>query len=253
MGSSTSEFVFLQATPGRKRSLFFRDISNVSQHTSRDFTVDVVIAHESEIVRIGLRHVLESKPGYPIAGEAGDGREALSLVLQHRPGLLLVDTQMSGVSGNEIVERVGSAGLDTRVIAFTSRTDRFSIVRMLKAGARGYVLKTSSPTELLHAIEVVVGGSTYLSPNIAEIVSGLATGDDRGADLRRPGELLSPREVEVLQAIAAGKQNKEIAAELDITVRTIESHRSQLMKKLNLRSVAGLTKYAIREGLTPIE
>lgn len=253
MASSTSEFVFLRAVPGRNRPPVLRDISDASQHASRDLTVGAILVDECEIVRVGLRHVLESKPGFLVAGEAGDARRALSLVLQHRPALLLIDTQVCGVPGSEIAARVGSAGLDTKVIAFTARTDRFSIVRMLKAGARGYVLKISSPTELLRAIDVVLGGSTYLSPSIAEIVSGLATGHDRGADLRRPGELLSPREIQVLQAIAAGKQNKEIAAELNVTARTVESHRSQLMKKLDLRSVAGLTKYAIREGLTPID
>lgn len=212
MRSSTSEFVLPRVAPRRNQPLVLRDISDPSQHASR--ILCVMIVDECEIVRIGLRSLLESKPGYRVVGEVGDGSKAYSLVLQHRPHLVLIDTQIAEILGNKIVERIGSAGLDIKIIAFTSRSDRFSVVRMLKAGVRGYVLKTSSSAELLRAMNVVMDGGTYLSPSIAEIVSGLATGDDRGADLRRPGELLSPREMEVLQAIAAGKQNKEIAAEL---------------------------------------
>jgi DNA-binding NarL/FixJ family response regulator len=253
MNSSTPEIALPTALLHRDRPLVVREIAGAIQHPSRTLNVDVIIADDCEITRIGLRQVLESKPGYAVTGDIGDSSKAFPLILQFRPGLLLIDSQILGVPSNQIVERIGSAGLETKVIAFTSRTDRVSIIRMLKAGARGYVLKTSSPTELLRAIDVVLRGGTYLSPSVAEIVSGLATREDRGSDLRRPGELLSARETEVLQAIVAGKQNKEIATELHVTVRTIESHRSQLMKKLDLRSVASLTKYAIREGLTPMD
>lgn len=228
-----------------------RNFSDAPVVTLRSATV--VIADECEVLRVGLRHALESRLGYIVAEEVGEGHAALRSVMQLRPNLLLIDTHVSGLLGNEVVACIASAGINTRVLAFTAYADRFSIIRMLRSGVCGYVLKSASMNELLRAAEVVMRGSTYLSPKVAGIVSGLAIGQGRGSDLKRPEDLLSFRETEVLQAITSGKQNKEIAAELAVNVRTIESHRLRIMNKLNLRSVAALTKYAIREGLASIE
>jgi DNA-binding NarL/FixJ family response regulator len=188
-----------------------------------------------------------------VIAEAADGRDALDAVRRLRPRLIVLDIHLPILGGIDVVQRIASFEFNVVPIAFTSRTDRLSVVRMLKAGARGIVPKAAAATELVHAVEVVMRGQTYLSPSIAEIISRLATRADRGADLKPAADLLSTRETEVLQGIALGKQNKEIADELQVAVRTIESHRSQLMRKLDLRSVAALTKYAIREGLASIE
>jgi DNA-binding NarL/FixJ family response regulator len=216
-------------------------------------SVDVLLADECEILRVGLRHTLESRPGLIVVAEAGDGAAAARAIHQLRPNLIVLEADLPSVPGNEVVCLATDVSRNSRIITYTSKSDRLTIVRMLRAGTHGYVLKSGTRNEFLHAVKVVTGGHTYLSPSVAGVVSDLAARPDFAGDLRKPEELLSSRETEVLQALVHGKSNKEIADNLRLTVRTIESHRAQLMKKLNLRSVAALTKYAIREGLTSVE
>jgi DNA-binding NarL/FixJ family response regulator len=161
-----------------------------------------------------------------------------------------MDITMPVLNGIEVTRRMTQEGSATRVIALSMHADRQFVTEMLKAGAMGYLLKDSAPRELISAIESVLGGKVYLSPKAAEVVD-----DARGRRDREENTfaVLTPREREVLQLLAEGKSTKEIAHTLLVSARTIETHRAQIMDKLGIRNVAGLTKYAIRQGLTPPE
>lgn len=203
------------------------------------------------MMRDGLRAVLE-RAGVEVVGEAANGHEAIAEVKRWRPEVLVVDITMPELNGIDATRRVTAELPDIKVIALSMNSDRRYVIAMLEAGATGYLLKNSASDELLNALAVVTRGQTYLSPAIARSVVEQAVG--RAPSWRREAERpLSVREREVLQLIAEGKSSKGIAAALEIAVTTVETHRRQIMDKLNLRTVAELTKYAIREGLTSAE
>ncbi len=209
----------------------------------------VLLADDHRMMRDGLRAVLE-RAGVEVVGEAANGHEAVAEVRRVRPDVVVIDVAMPQLNGIDATRRLAADLPGIKVIALSMNADRRYVIAMLEAGASGYLLKNSASDELLNALDVVARGHTYLSPAIAGSVVDHALRADPSQGSERP---LSLREREVLQLLAEGKSSKEIAVVLLIAVATVETHRRQIMEKLNLRTIAELTKYAIREGLTSAE
>lgn len=208
----------------------------------------VLLADDHKIVRDGLRALLEAEDGLEVAAEADQGRLAVEMAEEMEPGLVIMDIGMPDLNGMEATRQILSAVPGAKVIALSMHSDRRFVKGMLKAGACGYLLKDAAFEELARAVRTVLDGGIYLSPSITDAVI-----DDyvnRTEEEGSPEQVLTRREREVLQLLAEGKTTKQIAFLLDVSPKTIETYRSRLMKKLDLRSVAELTKYALREGLT---
>jgi len=214
--------------------------------------IRILLADDHRIVREGLRSLLERQPEVEVVAEADDGDRALELAGETRPDVILMDVAMPGLNGVEATRRLRESSPGSRVVALSMHSDRRFVMGMLRAGAAGYLLKDSAFEELADAIRAVAAGQTYLSPRIAEIVVRTAV---RQGDEPKPGLLvaLTRREREVLQLVAEGRSTKEIGGLLRVSVKTIETHRKRIMEKLHLRTVAELTKFAIREGLTSLD
>jgi DNA-binding NarL/FixJ family response regulator len=208
--------------------------------------IRVLLADDHALVRAGLRKLLESLSGVAVVGEAGDGREALALVASKKPDLVLLDITMPGLNGLEAAERIAREHPGTRVILLSMHASEEHVLRALRAGASGYLPKDAALGELELAINAVRKGETYLSPAVSRHVSDYVR--RMGAEAE-PRESLTPRQREILQLIAEGQSTKRIAATLGVSVKTVETHRSQLMEKLDIHDVAGLVRYAIRIGL----
>jgi len=215
-------------------------------------TLRVILADDHAIVREGLRAVLDKMGDVEVVGEAVDGREAVDLVRQLEPDIAVMDLSMPSLNGTDATRQIVDMGVGTRVIMMTMHADRHMVAETLKAGAMAYVLKNSAATELADAVRAVMVGNVYLSPKVAGVVVENFV-RRQPTDQGPKASLLTPREREVLQLLAEGRTSKEIAATLHVGVKTIETHRSQIMDKLGLRSIAELTKFAVREGLTPLE
>lgn len=211
----------------------------------------VVLADDHRMMRDGLRALLE-RAGVEVVGEAATGHEALSEVRRLRPDVVVMDIGMPQLNGIDATKRLLAELHGLKVLALSMNADRRYVIAMLEAGAVGYLLKNSASEELLTALEAVTRGETYLSPAIAGSVVAQAI-QGGSADRLAVQRELSVREREVLQLVAEGKSSKEIGAILQIAVPTVETHRRQIMEKLGLRTIADLTKYAIREGLTSSE
>jgi DNA-binding NarL/FixJ family response regulator len=218
-------------------------------------SIDVLIADDHAMMREGLRSILEKgKDGeIRVVGEAADGRAVLKLAADHEPDVVVMDVALPGLSGIEATRRLVASHPRTRVIALSTYADKRYVLAMLEAGARGYVLKEAAGVELIRAIRSAVLNQVYLSPKVAAGVAESAVAVARGSGTELAGSVLGGREREVLQLIAEGKTSKQIASTLCISVNTVEAHRRNIMRKLGLHSVAELTKYAIREGLTSAE
>jgi DNA-binding NarL/FixJ family response regulator len=208
--------------------------------------IRVLLADDHALVRAGLRKLLESLSGVEVVAEAGDGREALALVGSKNPDLVLLDITMPGLNGLEAAERIGREHPGTRVILLSMHASEEHVLRALRAGAAGYLPKDAALGELELAINAVRKGETYLSPAVSRHVSDYVR--RTGAETE-PRESLTPRQREILQLIAEGQSTKRIAGTLGVSVKTVETHRSQLMEKLDIHDVAGLVRYAIRIGL----
>lgn len=212
----------------------------------------VLLVDDHQIVRNGLRQLLENEEGMEIVSEADNGRDAVRLAGELRPDIVIMDIAMTDMNGIEATRRIIAANPETKVLALSMHKEKRLIFEMFDAGAKGYLLKDCAFEEMMRAIGVVQQGELYLSPKITgailedylERMRGESTAD-------RPP--LTPREREVLQLIAEGKNAKEIAFLLDVSISTVETFRHLIMKKLKLNTVAELTRYAIREGLTFIE
>jgi DNA-binding NarL/FixJ family response regulator len=210
----------------------------------------VLLVDDHKIIRDGLRAVLEKESEIRVVGEAADGHEAIAVARSTRPDVIVMDVSMRGLNGIDATSRILSELPESKVIGLSMNADRRYVLAMLGAGAVGYVLKDAAADELLRAIHTVAAGQTFLSPEITGIVVARAVKAELPAE--SPGGTLSTREREVLQLLAEGYTSKDIGAELHIAISTVETHRRQIMGKLKLRSVAELTKYAVREGLTPL-
>lgn len=210
----------------------------------------LVLADDHKMVRAGLRALLE-RAGVEVVGEAANGYEAVALTRSLRPDVVVMDITMPELNGIDATRRIVAEFPDTKVIGLSMNSDRRYVLAMFGAGAVGYLLKNATAEELIQAVQAVMDDLTYVSPAIASIVIGEAIDAARPAEVR--SKPLSPREREVLQLLAEGSSSKEIATRLDVAVPTVETHRRQIMDKLNLRTIAELTKYAIREGLTSLD
>ncbi len=210
-------------------------------------TIRVLLTEDHWLVRASLKSLLADFEGVEVIAEAGNGREALELVAKHRPTLVLMDISMPGLNGLEATRRITKDHPDVRVVVLSMHTSEDYVLQALRAGASGYVLKGSAPRELELAIEAVGRGEIFLSPQISRHVIDAFL--NRTGDQTSSLEQLTPRQREILQLIAEGKSNKEIAQLLDASVKTIESHRASLMDRLDIHDLAGLVRYAIRHGL----
>lgn len=213
--------------------------------------VRIILAEDHRITREGLVNLLEERSDMQVVGEAENGREAVRLATELSPDLVIMDVTMPDLNGIDATRIITSGSNNTKVIALSMYSDKQFVQGMIQAGASGYLLKDCAFEELVSAIQAVIHGDTYLSPGIAGIVVqdylNKLTTDRSSADT-----VLTNREREVLQLIAEGNSTKEIAARLTVSVKTVETHRRQIMEKLGIFSIAELTKYAIREGLTSL-
>jgi len=198
----------------------------------------VLLADDHTLFREGLRSLLERDPAVTIAGETGDGREALELIDRLRPDVAILDISMPSLSGLEVAARAQRASPSTRIVMLSMHAGEAYVAQAVRAGVAAYLLKDSAAAELAQALRSVARGEIYLSPGISKhVVDGFLHGAQGEAD---PLAALTPRQREILQLIAEGKANKEIAADLKLSVKTVEAHRAQLMDRLGIRDVAGL-------------
>ncbi|HUU46350.1 MAG TPA: response regulator transcription factor [Acidobacteriota bacterium] len=212
----------------------------------------VLLVDSEEIVREGIRCLLERDSKLQVVGEAGDGLSAVRLASEMLPDVALVDVVLPGLNGIDATREICARTPHPKVIGFSRHAEPQYVFEMLKAGAVGYVLKSGSSRELLQAIRLVKNGSSFLSPGITGVVlDGIVS--DQGTKRSSALSQLTAREREVLQLLSEGRATREIAALLNIGVRTVETHRYHTMSKLNLHSVASLTRFALREGLTAID
>lgn len=214
-------------------------------------TIRILLADDHTLLRAGIRSLLEKMPGVEVIGEAADGREALNLVKAHLPNVVLMDIAMAGLNGLEATARIVREFPSVRVIILSMHANEEYVLQTLRAGALGYLLKDAATTELELAIQAVARGDTYLSPAISRRVIEDYLGRTSGE--KGPMEQLTPRQREILQLIAEGKSTKEIAFILNVSVKTVETHRTQLMDRLNIHDVPGLVRHAMRMGLVPPE
>jgi two-component system response regulator NreC len=211
--------------------------------------VRIVLADDHTILREGLRALLSADPNFDIVGEAEDGREAVRCVEKLGPDLLLMDLSMPRMSGMDAISEIKKRFPETKMIALTVHKTEEYLLATLQAGADGYVLKDATHDELVMAIHNVMAGKPYLSPGISEkVIEGYLEGKEDSLSVSS-WQKLSQREREVLKLIAEGYKNKEIAEDLCISLKTVEKHRANLMKKLDLHNAAGLTVYAVEKGL----
>lgn len=216
-------------------------------------TTRILIADDHQVFREGLRRLLEAEDGLAVVGEAENGRDAVERCEHLKPDVVIMDITMPSLNGIEATRQVRSSCPETRVLALSMHSDRRFVHQMFAAGASGFLLKEGAFEELARAIRVVREGQTYISPSIADLVINEALTGTSGARVGTPSSaVLSPREREVLQLIAEGQSTKQIAGTLHVGVKTVETHRRQIMIKLGLNGVAELTKYAIKEGLTTL-
>ncbi len=211
--------------------------------------IRVLVVDDHAIVRTGIRHVLEGEPGFTVVGEASTGAEALSLALELHPDVAVLDISMPGESGLRTTAELRRRCPEARVLILSMHDNTEYVLESVRAGAHGYLLKGSAAVELRGAIRAVHGGESYFSAPIASRLTAVVRG---GPEPESPAGLLgqlSGREREVLEGVARGRTNKEIAAELGISHRTVETHRESLMRKLRLRTVADLTRFALETGV----
>lgn len=213
----------------------------------------VILADDHAMMRDGIRSILDRAEDIVVVAEAENGREAVEFASKHAPDILLIDIAMPELNGVEATRKMRAKDPRIAVIALSMHSDARYVTGMLDAGARGYLLKTCHAEELLRAIDAVRRGKIYVSADITHVLRdglhavGSPSGNRTGTP---PPDVLTPREREVLQLIAEGLTNKEIGARLGAAMKTIETHRSNLIRKLDLHTIAELTKYAVREGMT---
>ncbi len=214
-------------------------------------TVKILLVDDHQIMREGLRALLEKESDLEVVAEASNGREALDLVQRDPPNIVVMDIGMPKLNGIETARIVTSDHPDINVVALSTHADKRYVVSMLQAGAVAYVLKDAAAAELVQAIRTTLRGRKYLSPQIAStVIDSFLNGES--PDTEKPAAELGAREREVLQLLAEGMTSCEIASQLHISTSTVETHRRNIMKKLSLHSVAELTKYAIREGISSL-
>lgn len=211
--------------------------------------IRILLADDHKLMRSGLRLLIEQQPDLTVVGEAADGREAVALAKSLRPDVAVMDISMPNLNGIEAAHQITQSHAELAVIVLSMHPDESYVLRALKAGAKGYLLKDSAESDLITAVRAVARGKSFFSPAVSKVLL-----DDYIRKLKRSGaedayDLLTPREREVLQLVAEGKSNKEVANLLNLSVYTVETHRANIMQKLNLKGVPELTLYAVRKGI----
>jgi DNA-binding NarL/FixJ family response regulator len=213
--------------------------------------IRVLLADDHTLVRAGIRGLLEGLAEVDVIGEAGDGQEALRLAKELRPDVVLLDVGMPGLNGLEVASRLAAFDSSIRVIILSMHTSEEYVLRALRAGCAGYLLKGSAVSELELAVRAVARGESYLSPAVSKrVVDDYVSRTGGAAD---PLDALTPRQREILQLAAEGHSSKEIAQQLGLSFKTVEAHRAQLMQRLNLHDLASLVRFAVRTGLVTPE
>jgi DNA-binding NarL/FixJ family response regulator len=212
-------------------------------------SIRVLLADDHKLIRAGLRLVVDQQPDLSVVGEADDGRQAVELAKSLKPNVVVMDIGMPNLNGIEAARQIGEMDPGAAVVMLSMHSDESSVLRALSAGARAYLLKDSATTDLVQAIHAVAEGKSFFSPAVSKVLL-----QDYMRKLRRSGaedsyDLLSPRERGVLQLVAEGKSNKEVASLLNLSVYTVETHRAKIMQKLNLKGVPELILYAVRKGI----
>jgi DNA-binding NarL/FixJ family response regulator len=220
--------------------------------------IKVILVDDHSLVRAGIRSLIQNISGVEVIAEANNGRDAIRLIDELIPDLVLLDIAMPELNGLEVISRISKDNTDTKVIILSMHTNEEYVVQALKAGAAGYLLKDSAPNELEIAVNAVMKGETYLSPAISKHVvdnylrriSDVSAEKERGPDIFKQ---LTSRQREILQLIAEGNSTKEIANKLNVSIKTVETHRMQLMDRIGIHDVAGLVRYAIRMGIITVK
>ncbi len=213
--------------------------------------IKILLADDHRLMREGLRSLLEEQPDFTVVGEADNGKTAVQLAADLKPDIIIMDISMPGLNGIDATQQILSICAKSKIIALSMHTERRTVLEMINAGATGYLLKDCAFEEVVQAVRTVAANSTYLSPKIAEIVIKDYVHRIPKDELSSLSSLTT-REREVLQLLSEGKKTKEIADMLRVSVKTAESYRQHIMEKLNIHSIAELTKYAIREGITSL-
>jgi two-component system response regulator NreC len=211
--------------------------------------IKVMIADDHPLVRSGLRGLLERDGEFQVIAEAADGYEAIDLAVLHKPDVILLDVGMPRLSGPDAAQSISQKLPTARIVMLSMHSDEAYVLRALKAGARGYLLKASPEADVIAAIRAVVAGNAYFSPKITKLLVEEYVVEARRRGIEDSYDLLSLREKEVLQLLASGKHNREIAELLFISVATVETHRTNIFQKLHLHNLAELILYAVRKGL----
>ncbi|MBN1104198.1 MAG: response regulator transcription factor [Deltaproteobacteria bacterium] len=211
--------------------------------------IRVLVADDHKITREGLINMLKAQPGIEVVGDAEDGRAAAALARKLKPDVVIMDVSMPDLNGMDATRKITAGSGEVKVIALSMYSDKRYVTGMIRAGARGYLLKDCSFEELMRAVRAVARNQAYLSPQVTSVMIDELL--ERGERSREPlNKTMTLREREILQLIAEGMTTTEIARHLNLSVKTVESHRRQLMEKAGVHSVAALTKFAIKEGLT---
>ena len=211
--------------------------------------IRILLADDHTLMRRGLRALLERQNGFAVVAEAADGREAVEIAAALSPDVAVIDIGMPNLNGIEAARRITEKRPETAVVILSMHADESYVLRALKSGARGYLLKDSPEEDLIHAIRAVHNGKAFFSPEISKMLA-----EDYMRQMRQRGvedsyELLTPREREILQMLGEGNSNKEVATKLNLSLHTVETHRGNLLEKLNLHSTAELILYAVRKGI----
>jgi two-component system response regulator NreC len=211
--------------------------------------IKIILADDHAVIRRGLRLVLEQQPDFEVVGEANDGREAVAMVEDLKPGIAVLDITMPNLNGIEAARQISAKHPEVGIIVLSMHADESFVLRALKSGARGYLLKESAEGDLINAIRLVSEGKSFFSPTVSRMLVQDYVRQLQDKDVEDSYELLTLRERELLQLIAEGKSNKDVAAMLNLSLYTVETHRSNILGKLNLHSVPELILYAVRKGV----
>jgi two-component system, NarL family, response regulator NreC len=211
--------------------------------------IRIVLADDHAVIRSGLRSLLEQHEEFKVVGEANDGREAVSFAETLRPDVVLMDLAMPNLNGMEASRQISAKNADVAIVVLSMHSDEAYVLRALKAGARAYLLKESAEADLVTAIRSVTQGKSFFSPTVSRVLVEDYMRQLQDRDIEDSYELLTSREREILQLVAEGKSNKDVANILNLSVYTVETHRSNIMEKLNLHSVPELILYAVRKGV----
>jgi len=213
-------------------------------------TVSILIADDHAVVRRGVRTLLETQPGWKVVSEESNGREAIDKVIKLSPDVAILDISMPDLNGLDATTLILKARPETRVLILTMHSEEDLIKKSLSAGARGYLLKSDAERDLITAIEALLHGKTFFTSAASDVIlDNLRGGTHHTWAERKGGDRLSPREREIVQLLAEGRSNKEVAAVLNISTRTVENHRAKVMEKLKLHSLGELVRYAVRNNI----